>query len=141
MKEPMLTFNPDRVLANARKSSTEDLLNRITVYRAGMEPEAIRIIEDELYNRGITQAEILAYEERMAAVTLADPNGVALKCSFCHEPAVERRWGWHRLFGKLPVFPRLLRYCREHRRGSPAEDAEPLGDEGKRPVDTRIQEK
>ena len=43
----MLPFNPERVWQNAREASTEDLLDRVTVYRAGMEPEALEIIEEE----------------------------------------------------------------------------------------------
>jgi hypothetical protein len=43
------------------------------------------------------------------------PDGTAVGCSFCHRPAVAEGWGWHRLWGLLPVFPRYYYYCSEHR--------------------------
>jgi hypothetical protein len=109
----MLPFNPERVLTNARAATTEDLLDRVTVYRAGMEPEAIEIIEAELRTRDIGQAEIEAHAHRRRdSLMLAD--GTAVKCTFCHRPAASRAWGWQRLWGKLPVFPRYLRLCKVH---------------------------
>ena len=33
------------------------------------------------------------------------PDGTAVRCSFCHRPAVAEGWGWHRLWGVLPLFP------------------------------------
>ena len=44
----MLPFESERVRKNAREATTEDLLNRVTVYRGDMEPEALKIIEAEL---------------------------------------------------------------------------------------------
>ncbi len=41
-----------RLLLNVRQATDEDLLNRVTVYRAGMEPEALVVIEEELAQRG-----------------------------------------------------------------------------------------
>lgn len=111
----MLDFDPQRVWLNARKATSEDLLNRVTVYRQGMEPEAISIIEKELAERGIDQADIDDYAARKAGEVIMGEDGVAARCSFCHEPAVAAGWGWHRLFGKLPLFPRYFYYCSEHR--------------------------
>lgn len=48
-----MDWDADRVRANARQAPTEDLLERVTVYRSGMEPEAVEIIEAELRRRGI----------------------------------------------------------------------------------------
>ena len=48
--------NLDRVRANVQAASTEDLLDRATVYREGMEPEALDLIEAELRRRGVTAA-------------------------------------------------------------------------------------
>jgi len=48
------------------------------------------------------------------SILLMDPDGVALKCTYCDRPAVIRGWGWHRLWGVLPVFPRHLNWCEIH---------------------------
>src|SRR5262249_31370235 len=101
-----MDFDPQRVVVNARNSNTQDLLNRVTVYRAGMEPEAIPIIESELYDRGVTAAQIQEYRERQDREVIVAADGIALRCSFCHEPAVAEGWNWHRLWGRLPLFPR-----------------------------------
>jgi hypothetical protein len=110
-----LELNLERVQANVRKADTEDLLDRATVYRDGMEPAALELIDAELRARGVGEAEIAAHRERRSGVVFA-ADGVAVKCSErrCWRPAVVRRWGWHCLWGKLPVFPRVLGYCDEH---------------------------
>ena len=111
----MLPFNPDRVLLNARAATTEDLLDRVTVYRAGMEPQALDIIEAELRRRGVGAEQIEAHAERRRDSILLE-DGPAAKCSFCHRPAVEQGWAWHRLWGKVPLFPRYVRFCEGHRK-------------------------
>ena len=65
MPKNPLAFDRDSVLANVRQADTEDLLNRITAYRDGMEPEAVAMIEEELRERGVTAAEIAAHHERV----------------------------------------------------------------------------
>jgi hypothetical protein len=108
-------FDPQRVRANVRRAETEDLLDRITVYRAGMEPEALDLIEVELRARGLSLAEIEAHAERRRGQTIPLPDGTAVRCSFCERPAMGQGWGWHRLWGLLPVFPRYYSYCEQHR--------------------------
>ena len=49
----MLDFDPERVTRNVQEAASEDLLDRMTVYRDGMKPEAIHIIAEELKRRGI----------------------------------------------------------------------------------------
>ena len=44
-----MTIEHERIRDNVHKADTEDLLDRATVYRAGMEPEALEIIEEELH--------------------------------------------------------------------------------------------
>jgi hypothetical protein len=113
-----MRFDPQKVLLNARKATTEDLLDRVTVYRDGMEPEALPILEDELRARGVTPEQIEAHrQQRQEVIRL--PDGSVAKCSVCRRPAVVQRWGWHRLWRLLPVFPRLFSYCQEHRPKSP----------------------
>src|SRR5262245_10163628 len=110
-----MRFDPQRVLLNARQAGTEDLLDRVTAYREGMEPEALEIIEAELRRRGVGPEQIEAHARRYREEGVALPGGAAAKCSLCRRPAVARGWGWHRLWGRLPLFPRPFRYCEAHR--------------------------
>jgi len=110
-----MLFDLERVKANVRKATTEDLLDRVTVYRSGMEESALEVIEDELRARNVRSAEIQAHAERRGQETRLLPDGTAVRCSFCHRPAVAEGWGWHRLWGLLPLFPRFYHYCSEHR--------------------------
>lgn len=119
-----MQFDPERVRANVRAAETEDLLDRATVYRTGMEPEAIAIIETELYRRGVGAEQLEAHEAERRRTAIALPDGTVVQCSFCTRPAVEQKWGWHRIHGRglgallslLPLYrPRFLAYCEEHR--------------------------
>ncbi len=109
-------FDPERVLANVRKATTEDLLDRVTVYRAGMEPQALDIIEAELTARGVSAEQIREHAQLRSEHCIRLPDDTAARCSFCDRPAVEEGWDWHRLWGILPVFPRTFYYCERHRR-------------------------
>ncbi len=109
-----MRFDTQKVWLNVRKATTDDLLDRATVYRAGMEPEALDIIEAELRDRGIAQEGIRAHAREQEAICIRSTDGMALQCSFCRKPAVVEGWGWQRLWKVLPVFPRKFRYCREH---------------------------
>ncbi len=104
----------ERVRANVRQATTEDLLDRATVYREGMEPEALAVIEAELRERGVSECDIAEHAERRRGQVLFAPEGWALKCQKCHRPAAGRVWGWHRLLGLVPLFPRWFYYCEEH---------------------------
>jgi len=103
-----------RVAEFVRVAETEDLLDRVTVFRAGMEPVALDLMEMELFRRGLTPADIRAHERSRRATAIMLPDGTALRCNFCSRPAVLRRWAWHRLFGRIPVFPRVFAYCPAH---------------------------
>lgn len=113
MADP-LQFDSDRVLANARQACTDDLLDRVTAFREGMEPEALDIIEAELARRGVLPAEIEAHAARMGDVIIG-ADGIAARCSFCERPAVAHGWSWHRLWKIVPVFPRYHFFCADHR--------------------------
>lgn len=110
----MPPFDPTRLRANVREATTEDLLDRVTVYRAGMEEDAIPIIERELWQRGLNEAEVEAYEKRRRQETIPLPDGTVVGCSYCHRPALSRGWSWHRLWGRIPLFPRVFAWCAEH---------------------------
>ena len=110
-----MRFDLERIRLNVRQADTEDLLDRATVYRAGMEPAALDLIEAELRARGLSDVDIEAHGERRRGETIPLPDGTAVPCSFCVRPAVAQGWGWHRLWGLLPVFPRPYSYCQQHR--------------------------
>src|SRR5438270_480265 len=100
--ERTMQFDPDKVRQNAAKATVEDLLDRVTVYRAGMEPEAVAIIEAELLKRGIGPREMDAHAEARKSALL-DGSGLALKCAYCQKPAVGYGWGMLKLLGVLPL--------------------------------------
>ena len=113
----MLGFDLKQVAAFVRGADTEYLLDRVTVYRAGMEPAALDLMEEELDRRGVTRSDIADHHisRRERAVML--PDGTAARCYRCARPAVTRGWGWHKMFGVVPLFPRVLATCEEHTRG------------------------
>ena len=110
-----MEFNLDRVRANVKRASTDDLLDRATVYRAGLEPAALPVILEELKARGVTPEAVVRHEQARTGVVV-DPVGVARQCARCRKPAVVREWGWHRMYGKVPLFPRKFYLCEDHRR-------------------------
>lgn len=109
-----MQFDIRRVAENVRKTDTEDLLDRATVYSGGMEPAALDLIRGELTRRGVTADDILDHWERRRPVVIVRADGTVVRCSLCDRPAVVRGRGWHRLFGRIPVFPRLFSYCDHH---------------------------
>ncbi|HEX4589272.1 MAG TPA: hypothetical protein VH120_05050 [Gemmataceae bacterium] len=122
----MLKFDPAAVRKNVRDATTEDLLDRVTAYRAGMEPEALPVIEEELARRGVGPSGIRHHELENCVDIVYRPEGFAYKCSFCRRPAVRRRWGWHRLWGLLPILPTIISYCSRH--AEAADEPEPADD-------------
>ena len=102
------------VRENARRADTEELLDRVTVYRAGMDPAAVDAIRDELAARGVTPSDEVEHTLKREADAVLVRDGVAVHCTFCDRPAVSEGVGFHRLWGWLPVFPRRMAYCDEH---------------------------
>ena len=105
-----------RVAEFIRKADTEELLDRVTVYRAGMEPAALDLMEGELDRRGVSREEIAEHDAERRATAIMLPDGTALRCSECDRPAVVQARGWHKLFGMVPLFPRMFSYCAVHDR-------------------------
>jgi hypothetical protein len=110
-----MELNLERVRANVVAADTEDLLDRATIYRAEMEPLALEIVEEELWRRGITANDREAHDEVRRQTALTRPDGTVVKCDDCHRPAVVSRWGWHRFWGRWPLFPRMVSFCADHR--------------------------
>lgn len=109
-----MELNLRAIADNARRAETETLLDRVTVYRADMEPVALDLMEAELSRRGISPARIAEHEDLRRSEGVVFANGATARCSYCEKPAVKRSWGWHRLAGRLPVFPWIFNYCGEH---------------------------
>src|SRR5271156_1918106 len=105
-----------RVQENIRNAPTEDLLDRITVWQLEMEPTAVELIQQELRNRGVGQNQIEAHRTHRQASILTDGDTFPVKCSFCDRPAVKQGWGWHRLWQRVPIFPKFFSYCEHHRK-------------------------
>ena len=113
-----MKLNLERVRKNVAEAATEDLLDRVTVLRDGMEPAALEIIKAELTRRGVSPDDVQIHWESKRANVLPG-SGVAPQCSFCDRPAVSTGWDWHRLWGKVPIFPRTFRYCEVHNPAKP----------------------
>jgi hypothetical protein len=109
-----MEFNLKRVAEYVRRAETDELLDRVTVYREGMEPAALDLMEGELDRRGVTREQIAAHDARARASAIILPDGTAMRCSFCNRPAAARAVRFHRLFGLLPVFPMRFAYCEFH---------------------------
>jgi hypothetical protein len=109
-----MKLDTEKVWLNTRQASTDDLLDRVTVYRDGLEPVTLAIIEAELRDRGITADAVHAHARAYGEDCLRDADGVVLECSRCRKPAVAEEWAWHFVLGLVPVFRRRVRYCREH---------------------------
>jgi hypothetical protein len=109
-----MKFDLKRVAEFIRRADSEDLLDRVTVYRAGMEPAALDLMEGELDRRGYTRDDIADHAAMRAETAILLPDGTAARCNFCDRPAALKRWGWYRLFGRVPIFPRIFAYCSTH---------------------------
>lgn len=114
----MWKLNLDRVRARLADADTEELLDRLTVYRDEMEPEALPLVDEELRRRGVSPDEVEAHARKRRDI-LHDSSGHPVRCQRCARPAVVCRWGWHRLWRVLPVFPRRQALCEVHRPDPP----------------------
>src|SRR5437016_14461799 len=61
IKPSMLEFDAERVTRNVRDATSEDLLDRITVYQDGMDPAALAITEAVLLRCGWERVEVQAH--------------------------------------------------------------------------------
>jgi hypothetical protein len=109
-----MELNLKHVAQYIRSAATEELLDRVTVYREGMEPAALDLMEGELDRRGVSREQIAAHNARRRESAILLPDGTAMRCSFCDRPAVVQKRRWHRLFGMVPVFPKVFAYCEFH---------------------------
>jgi hypothetical protein len=109
-----MAFDLSTVAEFARKADTEDLLDRVTVYRDGMEPAAVDLMENELWRRGVQPDELADHERERRERMVVGRDGHPIRCAVCDRPAESRRWGWYRLWGRVPVFPWVIARCGVH---------------------------
>lgn len=100
-----------------RSAATEELLDRATIFRGDHDPDAIIRFEQELRRRRVVQSEIDAHEQMRTESAIARGDGSIQRCEFCERPAELTAWKWHRLWGKVPLFPRPMALCGHHRDG------------------------
>ena len=82
-----MSFDLEKVRANVRQADTADLLDRATVWRDGMEPEALGLIEAELRRRGVRAEELEEHALRRAGNMIARRDGLPAVCYYCGKPA------------------------------------------------------
>jgi hypothetical protein len=109
-----MTVDEQKVQAKIATLDSEELLDQVTAYRLAMEPSAVSLMEKELRKRGINAAKIAEHRESCERECIYLADGTAAMCSFCRKPAVQAGWGWHRLWGIMPILPRRLRRCKAH---------------------------
>ncbi len=105
-----------------RRATTEELLDRVTVYRDDMEPAAVDLMENELWRRGLTRERVTDHATDRRATAVVGADGRVVRCAFCDRPAVTKAWGWRKLFGRIPIFPRVFPRCGSHG-PAPAQEA------------------
>jgi len=110
----MIGFDLKRVAEYIHKATTEELLDRVTVYRDGMEPAALDLMEGELDRRGVTREQIAEFGTVRWATAIRTADARVVRCDFCDRPAVIRAWSWYRLFGRVPIYPAQFTCCAEH---------------------------
>ena len=110
-----MLYDLERVKRNIASAETLDLLDRVTAFRKGLEPEAVALIEEELTRRGVSAEDVLDHAEHLNREAIHLSDGTAARCAQCQRHAVVRCWGWHRVWGVLPLFPRVYYYCAGHR--------------------------
>lgn len=116
-----MDFDLKTVSEFIRKADTEELLDRVTVFRDSMEPAAVDLIEDELWRRGITP-DMVANHAANRGEVVRRADGSVVRCSHrdrsrgpaCQRPAASAHWRTFRLFGTVPLFPWPQPRCREH---------------------------
>lgn len=105
---------PEARLKRIRAMTKEELLDRVTVLRDGMDVDALEVIHAELASRGLGPDEIGAHHREMRMKTIQHRDGLAATCHRCGRAAVSSRVEWHRMWGLIPLFRRTCYWCEEH---------------------------
>ena len=121
----MLELDLERLKSTLKQAPTEDLLDRLTAFRAGMESEALELIEAELRARGVNTPQIRAHERKRQDEALWLGPGQAARCCRCTRPAVAEGRHRVRLFWLVPLFTVPRYYCAEHLPPTPKKGVNP----------------
>ena len=105
---------PQKLLAHVQQMEQEELLDRVTVFRDAMRPDAVEVMEAELARRGVGPDEIHQHHRQIRHRVLLDSHGIPLQCSWCERAAVEKREDLHKLWRLIPVAKRVWYYCERH---------------------------
>jgi hypothetical protein len=108
----MLPADINQVREDAHQTSTDVLLDWVTLYRDTLTAEQVEVFETELRGRGVGREEIVQHAQ-LWANALRGRDGEPRLCSLCRRPALTRAWGWQRLW-LLPFFPRKFFHCDRH---------------------------
>jgi hypothetical protein len=103
-----------KLLNYARTAETPLLLDRVTVLKAGMDPDAIEIFLAELARRGVGPERIRDHELDWKTRVLTRPDGLPATCVWCGRAATVQRQAWHKFFRLIPVYKRTQYYCEDH---------------------------
>lgn len=109
-----MKFDSEAVTAWIGRADTDELLDRATVFRPEMEPEAVELILAELARRGIPDAEIDGHASARLACAVVRSDGTVERCRYCGRPAAAVAWKWWKLFRIVPVFPLKMAVCEQH---------------------------
>lgn len=101
-------------LSRIRAMPSPELLDRVTVLRDQIDPEALELLHAELASRGIGPDEIGAHQREMKLKVIQHPDGMPAVCHQCGRAATFSRPEWHKLLGLVPLFPRQRYWCEEH---------------------------
>lgn len=105
----------EKVRIYAKKADNKALIDRVTLFQSGMEPEALEIIILELTSRGISALEITEHEEKYKEKVIRGPEGMPRLCNNCPSPATAQEWGWLKVFGFVPIIPWKYLFCEDHK--------------------------
>lgn len=103
-----------KLLKYAHAAETTVLLDRVTVLRAEMNPDAVEIFLAELARRGVGPEQIRDHEREWKPKVLQRPDGMPATCVWCGRAATVQRQAWHKLLRLIPVLKRTQYYCGEH---------------------------
>jgi hypothetical protein len=104
----------EKRLQYARTAETPVLLDRVTVLREDMDPDAVEIFLAELARRGVGPDRIRDHELAWKTRVLQRPDGLPATCVWCGRAATVQRQAWHKFLRLVPVYRRTLYYCDAH---------------------------
>jgi hypothetical protein len=110
----IMEISPAKLLAHVAQMDQEELLDRVTVFREVMRPDAVEVMEAELARRGIGPDEIHQHHRQIKHRVLRDSHGIPAQCSWCERAAVEKREDFHKFWRLIPVAKRIWYYCDRH---------------------------